>query len=61
MYDVQQLLRRFGTFIYIGDRLAEIELMETEIKELFQNQFIRTDEYQMALMILRKEAARLRD
>ena len=33
-YDLQQYLKRFGTFIYIGDRLAELELMETEIREL---------------------------
>ncbi|MGY0692919.1 YqgQ family protein [Virgibacillus sp. FSP13] len=61
VYDVRQLLKRFGTFIYIGDRLADMELMETEIKELYQTQLIRTDEYQMALLVLRKEMARLHD
>ncbi|WP_106497145.1 YqgQ family protein [Lentibacillus sp. Marseille-P4043] len=61
VYDVRQLLKRFGTFIYIGDRLADMELMEIEIKDLYQSQLIRTDEYQMALLILRKEMARLHD
>ena len=28
IYDVQQLLKRFGTIIYIGDRLADLELIE---------------------------------
>lgn len=60
VYDVQQLLKRFGTIIYIGDRLAELSLMEAEIKELYQIQCIRAEEYQQALIILRKESAKLR-
>ncbi len=32
-YDLQQYLKRFGTFIYIGDRLAELEMMEAEIRK----------------------------
>lgn len=61
IYDIQQLLKRFGTFIYIGDRLADLELMEAEVKELYQAQFIETNEYQMALLLLRQEASRVRD
>lgn len=61
IYDVQQLLKKFGTIIYIGDRLADLELMEAEVKELFQSQCISTEEYQMATLLLRQESARLRD
>ncbi|MYL33475.1 DUF910 family protein [Pontibacillus yanchengensis] len=61
IYDVQQLLKRFGTFIYIGDRLADLELMEQEIKELHQAQCITKDEFQMSILLLRHEAANLRD
>ncbi|MEQ6375910.1 YqgQ family protein [Bacillaceae bacterium S4-13-58] len=61
IYDVQQLLKKFGTIIYIGDRLADLELMEAEVKELFQSQCISTQEYQMAILLLRQESARLRD
>ncbi|MEN1970531.1 YqgQ family protein [Lentibacillus sp. N15] len=61
VYDVQQLLKRFGTIIYIGDRLAELSLMESEIKALYQLQCIMKDEYTQALLILRKESAQLRD
>ncbi|TMN20968.1 YqgQ family protein [Lentibacillus cibarius] len=61
IYDVRQLLKRFGTVIYVGDRLADLELMEDEIKELYQSQCIDTKEYQMALLLLREEASRLRD
>ncbi|MFB4166470.1 YqgQ family protein [Virgibacillus sp. JSM 102003] len=61
IYDIQQLLKRFGTIIYTGDRLADLELMEAEVKELYQAQFIETNEYQMALLLLRQEASRVRD
>ncbi|MGG6431237.1 YqgQ family protein [Anoxybacillus sp. D401a] len=56
VYDVQQLLKKYGTIIYVGDRLADLELMEEEVKELFQAQLIDVKDYQMALLILRHEA-----
>jgi uncharacterized protein YqgQ len=56
VYDVQQLLKRFGTIIYVGDRLADLELMEEELKELYQSQLIDVKDFQMALFILRHEA-----
>ncbi|GGM31572.1 hypothetical protein GCM10011351_17190 [Paraliobacillus quinghaiensis] len=59
IYDVQQLLKRFGTIIYIGDRLADLELMEVEVKELYQAQCLSTNEYQMALLLLRQEMSLL--
>ncbi|UOQ93733.1 YqgQ family protein [Halobacillus shinanisalinarum] len=61
IYDIQQLLKQFGTFIYVGDRLAELELMEQEIQELNQAQFITKEDYQMAILLLRTEIARMRD
>jgi uncharacterized protein YqgQ len=56
VYDVQQLLKKYGTIIYVGDRLADLELMEEEIKELYQSQLIDVKEYQMAILLLRQEA-----
>lgn len=61
VYDVRKLLKKFGTYIYIGNRLADLELMEDEVKELYQNEFINTQNYQMALLILKQEARRIRD
>ncbi|MRH43127.1 DUF910 family protein [Aquibacillus halophilus] len=61
IYDVQQLLKKFGTIIYIGDRLADLEMMEDEIKELFQSQCIETKDYQMAILLLRQEVAGVRE
>jgi uncharacterized protein YqgQ len=55
IYDVQQLLKKYGTIIYIGDRVADLELMEAELKELFQSQLIDVRDYQTALLLLRQE------
>ncbi|SEQ19193.1 Uncharacterized protein YqgQ [Virgibacillus subterraneus] len=60
IYDVRQLLKKFGTILYIGDRLADLELMEAEVKELYQSQFIEPNEYQEATLLLRQEASRIR-
>lgn len=55
IYDVQQLLKQYGTIIYVGDRLADLELMEAELKELYRSQLVETNDYQMALLLLRQE------
>ncbi len=55
MYDVQQYLKQYGTYVYIGDRLADLELMELEMKALFQSQLIDRMELQLALGVLRHE------
>lgn len=61
IYDIQQLLKKFGIIIYIGDRVADLELMEAEIKELYQSQLIETKDYQMAILLLRHEAQLLKE
>ncbi|MED3929612.1 YqgQ family protein [Priestia megaterium] len=55
LYDVQQLLKSFGIFIYVGDRIADLELMEAEVKELYQSNLIDVRDYQMATLLLRRE------
>ncbi|SES83671.1 Uncharacterized protein YqgQ [Oceanobacillus limi] len=54
-YDVQQLLKRFGIFIYLGDRMSDLELMEMELKELYSSKLIYVEDYQKALLVLRRE------
>lgn len=61
VYDVRQLLKKFGTYIYIGNRVADLELMEEEVKELYQNELINIQDYQMAVLILRQDARKSRD
>lgn len=55
IFDIQQLLKRFGTIIYVGDRLATLELMEDEIKELYFSKLIDKNDLQIALQVLRHE------
>lgn len=55
VYDVRQLLKRFNIFIYIGNRVADLELMELEMTELYKSELITAQEYQQALLILKKE------
>ena len=35
-----QLLKRFGIYVYTKDRVADLEIMEEEIKELYAMQMI---------------------
>lgn len=57
IYDVQQFLKRFGIFVYLGDRLADLEMMENEIKELYKSKLIEKEDFQMALLLLRRDIA----
>lgn len=56
IYDIQQFLKKYGTIIYVGDRLADLELMEEELKELYHSQLIDEKEFQTALLLVRHEA-----
>ncbi|GGE74007.1 YqgQ family protein [Priestia taiwanensis] len=57
LFDVQQLLKKYGTIIYTGDRLADLDLMGDELKELYQARLLETKDYQTAVLILRKRIA----
>ena len=59
-YDVRQLLKRFGIFVYIGERTADLNLMELEITELYNTKCITVSEYKQAILILRKAKRELR-
>ncbi|WP_040208016.1 YqgQ family protein [Neobacillus jeddahensis] len=55
IFEIQQFLKQFGTFIYVGDRVGDLELMESELTELYHAQIIEPREFQTALLILRHE------
>ncbi|MBM7584667.1 uncharacterized protein YqgQ [Bacillus pakistanensis] len=55
IYDIQQLLKQYGTMIYVGHRLSDLQLMESEVKDLYQSQLLEPKEFQMALFLLRHE------
>ncbi|SER81229.1 YqgQ family protein [Psychrobacillus sp. OK032] len=58
VYDVTQLLKRFGIYVYTKDRLADLEMMEEEIKELYRMQMIEVKEFQLAVLLLRQEQSK---
>ncbi|MCZ6939589.1 DUF910 family protein [Bacillus mycoides] len=55
IYDIQQLLKKFGTIIYTGDRIADLQLMQDELRELNQSQLIDPQDHQTALFLLKQE------
>ncbi|GAA3321892.1 hypothetical protein GCM10020331_039620 [Ectobacillus funiculus] len=55
IYDIQQLLKKFGTIIYTGDRVADLELMADELHELHEAKLIEATIYEAASFVLRQE------
>lgn len=55
LYDVQQLLKRFGIYVYLGKRLYDIEMMKIELASLYDNGLLDKQDYLVAEMILRRE------
>lgn len=54
-----QLLKRFGIYVYTKDRVADLEIMEEEIKELYTLQMIQPQDFQQAVLLLRQEKSRI--
>ncbi|HEN8982257.1 TPA: YqgQ family protein [Streptococcus agalactiae] len=55
LFDVQNLLKKFGIYAYIGKRLYDIEVMKIELQRLYDNGLISRDDYLKAELILRRE------
>ena len=55
LYDVQLLLKRFGIYVYVVERLWDIEMMSIELKSLKDSGLIEDDVYIPAALVLRKE------
>ena len=60
MLDIYQLLKQYGTFVYTGDRLGDLQLIEDEVKELYRANALDIKDYQMALLVIRQEAQRIK-
>lgn len=55
LYDVQQVLKRFGIFVYLGNRLYDIELMDLEFKKLYEKALIDDKTFHSGLLVLKRE------
>jgi uncharacterized protein YqgQ len=53
--DVLQLLKRFGIYIYTGDQKTDIEMMISEVKELYDTGLIMKEDYLQAFVLLKSE------
>ncbi|WP_432355248.1 YqgQ family protein [Sporosarcina sp. A2] len=54
-WDVIKLMNRFGAYIYTGDRRADILLMQSELKDLYDDGLILKEDYITASLLIRKE------
>ena len=55
LYDVQQLLKEFNVYVYVGKRLYDIELIAIELDHLYQAGVVDSKTYMKAKIVLRKE------
>ncbi|WEG18072.1 YqgQ family protein [Alkalihalophilus pseudofirmus] len=55
LFDVMQLLKKYGIFIYTGERAVDLELMEEEVRELYEMKMIEAEKFQKALLLIRRE------
>ena len=55
VHDVQQLLKSYGVFVYVGNRLADLEMMKMEIKDLYMANLIDQGKLKECLAILHSE------
>lgn len=54
-YDVQQYLKQFGVFIYVGKRLWDIELTAIELDNLYKAGVVDKKTFLKAKLVLEKE------
>ncbi len=55
VYDVRKLLKRYGIFTYTGNRIADLEMMELEVRQLYDAHILDIRTYQQAVFILKRE------
>ncbi len=58
---MQQFLKRFGTIIYVGDRLGDLELMKAELNDLSHTEIIEKQDFEMAVLLLNQEIQKLKE
>ena len=52
LYDVQQLLKKFGYIIYFKNEDDQLEMMEQEIKDLYKSMLISRETFLQARLII---------
>lgn len=57
LYDVQQLLKQFNVFVYVGKRLWDIELMALELDHLYEAGVVDKQTFVKTKLVLNREHA----
>lgn len=52
--DVKALLRRFGIVIYMGNPLADYEMWEDELRELYMEKLITAEEFRQSMTVIQR-------
>ncbi|WP_125546186.1 YqgQ family protein [Levilactobacillus lindianensis] len=55
LYDVQQLLKKFDIYVYVGKRMWDIEVMTLELNNLRKAGVVDTETFIAAKLVLRRE------
>jgi uncharacterized protein YqgQ len=55
LYDVQQVLKKFGIYVYVGKRIWDIELMAIELDRLYHEQVIDQATFITCKLVLNRE------
>lgn len=55
LYDVQQLLEKYGVLVHVGKRIWDIELMAMELDNIYHSNLLDKHDYLIAKMVLKKE------
>lgn len=55
LYDVQQVLKQFGIYVYLGARMYDIELMQIEMTNLHKAGLVDDKTYMTARLIMQRE------
>ena len=55
LYDVQQLLKKYGIFVHVGKRIWDIELLALELDNIDKAGLIDKHDYLVAKLILKHE------
>ena len=53
------MLKRFGIYVYTGNRKDDIDLVQSEVKDLYDNGLLMKEDYLKAVLILRNEACKI--
>ncbi|GGA54874.1 hypothetical protein GCM10007416_30100 [Kroppenstedtia guangzhouensis] len=59
MVDLRNLLRQYGLMVYTGDRMGDLDLMESELDDLHRAGLLEREIFLQAKMLIHSEKRRM--